>query len=61
MTFCRTLYGNHLTGDKWKSIVTLDKAWDYLNDRNKKGIFTIKNLDKKMTKPSFENGGEKEF
>ena len=34
-TFCRILYVNYLTGDKWKYIVILDKTWVYLSDCNK--------------------------
>ena len=46
-TFCRTLYENCLAGDKCKYIVTVDKAWVYLNGCNKKGLFMIKIEEKK--------------
>lgn len=36
-------YKNHLSGEKWKKIISHDEAWMYLNDCNKKGNFiTIK-------------------
>ena len=36
MTNSRKLYEEHLGGDKWKFVVTLDEAWIYLSDTNKK-------------------------
>lgn len=35
-TNCRFLYENYLSADKWKKIVTIDEAWFYLSDTNKK-------------------------
>ena len=46
----RTLYENYLAEDKWKYIITLDEAWVYLNDREKKDLFFIKSKVKKMCK-----------
>ena len=46
-TFCKTLYENYLGRDKWKHIVTLDEARVYLYGYYKKGIFTVKNEEKK--------------
>lgn len=43
-TFCRAMYESYLAGDKWKYIVTLDEAWVYLNDCNKKDLFNVGNL-----------------
>lgn len=62
-TFCRILYENHLAGDKWKYIVTLDEAWVYLNDCNKKrSIYYRKRGEKnvqtwfRQCKESFSKG-----
>jgi hypothetical protein len=50
-TNCRKLYEKHLSGEKWKFVVTLDEAWIYLSDCGKKrGIFY-----KKRTEKSTEN------
>jgi hypothetical protein len=35
-TNCRYLYENYLAGDNWKKIITIDEAWFYLSDTNKK-------------------------
>jgi hypothetical protein len=35
-TRCRLLYEKHLAGERWKYVVTIDEAWIYLNDCNKK-------------------------
>ena len=34
-THCRKLYENYLAKDRWKSIVSIDEAWIYLDDTNK--------------------------
>lgn len=34
-TNARKLYERHLSGDKWRFVVTLDEAWIYLNDCGK--------------------------
>lgn len=34
-THSRKLYEEHLSGEKWKNVVTLDEAWIYLTDCNK--------------------------
>lgn len=38
-TACRKLYENFLAGDRWKFVVTMDEAWVYLSDCNKKRAF----------------------
>lgn len=43
------------TGDKWKYTVILDEAQVYLKDFNKKGPFTIENVEKKMPKPGSDH------
>ena len=35
-TNCRKFYEKHLAAEKWKFVVTLDEAWVYLNDWNRK-------------------------
>lgn len=35
-TMCRLLYENYLAGEKWKYVVTIDEAWIYLSDCNRK-------------------------
>ena len=34
-TNCRKLYEKYLAGEKWKSVVTLDETWVYLDTCNK--------------------------
>jgi len=46
-TNCRRLYENHLAGDKWKFVVTIDEAWIHMSDTNKKrSIYYHKRGDK---------------
>jgi len=40
---CRLLYEKYLAREKWKNVVTIDKAWIYLSDSNKRAIFYSKN------------------
>jgi hypothetical protein len=35
-TNARKLYENHLSGEKWKYVVTIDESWVYLSDCNQK-------------------------
>lgn len=46
-TCCRILYENYLAGDKWKYVVTLDEAWVYLNDCNKKKVHLLSQARRK--------------
>lgn len=62
-TRCRILYEKHLSKEKWKTIVTIDESWVYLNDCNKKrAIYYHKRGEKnlstwfKESKESFSKG-----
>jgi hypothetical protein len=44
-TNCRRLYERHLAADKWKFVVTLDEAWVYLSDCDKKRAVFYRSRD----------------
>ena len=49
-TRCRKLYENHLSGDKWKNVVTIDESWVYLSDCNRKrSIYYRERGEKSLT------------
>lgn len=49
-TRCRILYEKHLSKEKWKTIVTIDESWVYLNDCSKKrAIYYHKRGEKNLS------------
>lgn len=52
-TRCRKLYENHLSGEKWKNVVTIDESWVYLSDCDKKRAVYYRKRGEKMSKHGF--------
>ena len=47
---CRLLYENYLADGKWKDLITVDEAWMYLSNYNRKrSIYYRKRLEKDLT------------
>ena len=52
-TNCRLLYENHLSGEKWKFVVTLDETWVHLSYCGDKRAIFYKKRGEKNTETLF--------